>query len=664
MDRRPTAVALVVAALAAAARAAGAAELTVTSISPARHGAAARTEPVSVTFDRPVLPASVNASSFRVFGRASGTASGSITFSNGSQTVMLTPTRPFSAGEVVMVNLSHDLVAADTSPLRGAGYAWQFTVATAIATRQFVEIDTMSNRTSGPTRIYGAVATDLDGDGFVDLATVNETSADLRVALNLGNGSGLYDAFLPRHPIGVEASPNEPADFDNDGNVDIVASATSSQSEWIVLGDGDGTFGSTQSVTVGDEPHGVAVLDVDGDGDLDIVNANHASSDLSLLLNDGSGTFGAPTFFDGGVNGEYGLASGDMNNDGIIDLVVAGNQGSEVRTLLGNGNGTFTLAAPQSCGGPPWVVVVGDVNGDGNLDAATANSFAAEGGILLGNGDGTFDPVTTYDSVAHTPSVDLGDLDGDGDLDLVLSSFGAGLWRMFTNDGTGTFTFDQDFTAPSNPSCSVLLDFDNDGDLDMALTDEIADVVVLMENIGPGVVPPACPPSPSGACRAPAVSGKAQLQFAARSPETSQIKWKWLAGAATNKLEFGDPSSSEAYRLCIYDAGALVTSARADAGGLCGSRPCWKETALGWTLKDKEATPDGTQQLNLKSGAVTRASIAFKGKGANLDMPDVGALTGPLDVRLHNSTGAVCWGATYSAPFLSHDATKLKDKAD
>ena len=64
------------------------------------------------------------------------------------------------------MNLSHDITAADTTPLRSAGYAFQFTVATAAATRDFTQIDTMSNRIAGAqTRIYGALAADLNDDG-------------------------------------------------------------------------------------------------------------------------------------------------------------------------------------------------------------------------------------------------------------------------------------------------------------------------------------------------------------------------------------------------------------------------------------------------------------------------------------------------------------------
>jgi hypothetical protein len=39
------------------------------------------------------------------------------------------------------------------------------------------------------------------------------------------------------------------------------------------------------------------------------------------MINLGNGTFSSPTFFDGGVTGEYGLRLADMNSDGIADLV-------------------------------------------------------------------------------------------------------------------------------------------------------------------------------------------------------------------------------------------------------------------------------------------------------------------------------------------------------
>jgi hypothetical protein len=636
------------------------AQLTVTTLSPGRNATASATTAVSVTLDKPVSPASVTSASFRVFGRNSGLASGPFTFSNADQTVTLTPSAPFAAGEVVTVNLAESLTAADTTTLRTEGYAWQFSVATVPASRSFTEIDEFGNRGVTPqTRIYGAMASDLDNDGWTDLMTVNEVSADIRVFLSLADGSGLYGPFLTPQAIGIESSPNEPADFDNDGNVDAAISAALSDTVSIALGNGNGMFAITQ-INVGDESHGVVVLDVDGDGDSDVVNANHGTNNLSLLLNNGMGVFGSPTFFDGGVNGEYGLAAGDMDNDGIMDLVVAGNEGEEVRTLLGNGNGTFTPAAAQSAGGPPWVIVLGDLNDDGNLDAVTANSFDGTGGILLGNGDGTFALPTLVSAGAHTPSADLGDLDGDGDLDLVLSVFGGGYWRVYTNNGMGTLAFDQQIDATSNPSCSILLDIDNDGDLDMALTDEIADTVKLMQNDDGPAPPTTCPVAPSGTCRQPFLGGKAFLLLKDKSPDSSdRLIWKWLVGSQTTKGEFGSPLGSESYRLCVYDAGALTLELSANAGAAF-----WKDTTPGYLFKNPGTTLDGTQSILLKSGADRKAKVIVKGKGDNLAMPALDLLTGPLAVQLHQSSGMVCWGATYSPPFLRQDTAILKDRAD
>jgi len=637
---------------------AASAELVVTTLVPARNTTVAGTTIVAVTFDQPVNTATVTNASFRVFGRNSGPASGTFSFSNSDQTVTFTPSAPFAAGEVVTVNLAETLLSVDAEALRTQGYAWQFSIATAFATRTFTEIDEFGNRGVTPqTRIYGAMASDLDNDGWTDLMTVNEVSGDIRVFMSLADGSGLYGPFLPPQTIGFESSPNEAGDFDNDGNVDAAIGAALSDTVSIALGAGNGMFAITQ-IAVGDEAHGVVVLDVDGDGDSDVVNANHGDNNLSLLINDGNGMFAAPTFFDGGVNGEWGLAAGDMNNDGIMDLVAAGNEGQEVCTLLGNGNGTFTASTPQDSGGSPWVVVLGDLNGDGNLDAATANSFDGNGGILLGNGDGTFDAPATVSSGAHTPSADLGDLDGDGDLDLVLSVFAGHYWRVYTNDGAGGFTQDQELPATSNPSCSILLDFDNDGDLDMALTDEIADTVKLMLNDDGPAPPTTCPPSPA-TCRQPFLPGKAFFLLKDKDDPSDRVIWKWLTGSQTDKPEFGNPLVDESYRLCVYDGGTLLFDIGANAGATF-----WSGNASGYKYRNANGSSDGTQGVRLIAGGDRKARIIVKGRGDNLDMPALGVLAGPITMQLHQSSGTVCWGATYSAPFLRQDASILKDRAD
>ncbi len=640
--------------------------ISVVGLSPARLAVASKNAAVTISFDGAVDHASITADTFRVFGKQSGTATGAFTFAPNDTQVTLTPSHGFLAGEVVHVNLSHDVKGADASSLRSAGYTYQFRIATAPSSRAFTRIQNFSNR-SDPnvnTHLYGAMAGDLDGDGFVDLTTVNEDSADLRVTLNRGDGSGTFGPFLsPPQPIGVESSPNESCDLDNDGHMDIAVSSTDNGSVFVVLGKGDGTWKSAQEVPLGTAPetHGVAVLDVDGDGDWDVVNANHAANNLALMLNT-NGVLGTPTFIESGVDGEYALNSGDMNGDGISDLVVGGQNSQQIIVLLGNGNGTFTAATPQSAGGAVWKLVLGDVNGDGKLDVAAVNGDSDSAAILLGNGDGTLQAPTVFATSGTEVGTVLGDLDGDGDLDWVISSFSGQQWHVFVNDGAGHFTPDVDIDAEAgaNPSCAIMLDVDGDGDLDLALTDETSDHTRIYRN-DTGPVPD-CPSAPD-TCRLPTASGASSLLLRQGSPaDKNRMAWKWRKGAATTKADFGNPITTDGYTLCLYDAGALVSISRVI--GSCDVKPCWTDRPDGFLFHDKSLQPFGVRSVKLAAGVDGKATEAFDGRGASLSLPDPASLTGPIDVQLRRNGSLLCWGAHFSAPFQKDAGGLLKDTSD
>lgn len=456
-----------------------AAQLTVVAIDPPLNGSnGAPNASIVVDFDRALDAASLDA--LRVYGSASGPAQGSKTLENGGARLRFQPLEPFLAGEIVWTLMSENLKAQDGSFLRTEGYAASFRVRAAPAPRAFTLIQSWDVDPNIFARIYGGQNCDLDDDGFIDVSVICENSSDVRVYLSNDDGKGTYAGVQsPLNPVGTTPSPNESADFNGDGNIDIATSNSGFGSVSVLLGNGDGTFGAATNHSLGNPSYGLAVLDVDGDGDMDI--AAPANDQVRLLLNLGNGTFAAPIAIATAVQNDYGLTAADMNNDGIVDLVV-GSVTAQIMVLLSNGNATFTPMPVQNAGGHAWMIVCGDVNGDGNMDATVANGGNGRGSRLLGNGNGTLQAPFSTPQIGWMTATDLGDLDGDGDLDWVLSSFGAGVYQMYVNNGAGGFTLDQTIPALQNPACCAIFDADGDRDLDLALFDETADIVRIMEN--------------------------------------------------------------------------------------------------------------------------------------------------------------------------------------
>jgi hypothetical protein len=171
--------------------------------------------------------------------------------------------------------------------------------------------------------------------------------------------------------------------------------------------------------------------------------------------------------------------------------------------------------------------------------------------------------------------------------------------------------------------------------------------------------PPTCASIPE-VCRTPAVGDKALVVLKDRTDDNKDLLlWKWLKGGATDATEFGDPVTTHAYELCIYDGGGLVASASAPAGAN------WSAKTTGFKYRDPAGSSDGLQTIILKAGADGKAKIVVRGKGMNVDMPNLALLTSPLTVQIKRAGGTVCWGATYSfPPARKNDAANFKDKAD
>jgi FG-GAP-like repeat/Abnormal spindle-like microcephaly-assoc'd, ASPM-SPD-2-Hydin len=340
---------------------------------------------------------------------------------------------------------------------------------------------------------------DFNGDGKLDLAVVN--NIDGTASILLGNGDGTFTPAAGS-PVAVGSQPTSLAvgDFNGDGKLDLAVviecDGCQTGNVAIFLGNGDGTFSTGSTTSVGDVPESMVVGDFNGDGKLDLAVANWQTNNLTILLGNGDGTFSTGSTPAVGVN-PVSLAVGDFNGDGRLDLAVA-NQGGSNSILLGNGDGTFTQAAgsPLAVNGSPRSVVVGDFNGDGKLDVAFLNVLGTVS-ILLGNGDGTFSAGSTTSVGSGSGSLAVGDLNGDGKLDLAVADQDTNNIYILLGNGDGTATAQPAVNLSSNPISDplsvVLGDFNGDGRLDLVATLFFNnEVSILLQQPAPEVgVPPA-----------------------------------------------------------------------------------------------------------------------------------------------------------------------------
>ena len=258
------------------------------------------------------------------------------------------------------------------------------------------------NTGSGPQHV---VVEDFDNDFILDLAVVNINSDDLSILL--GNGDGTFGASTNFTINGGNAPVYvETGDFNGDPNPDLAIAQSIGNSVAIFLGQGDGTFvqASPGTVSVGNNPKGIAIADFDKDTNFDLAVVSTSSDEVSIALGNGDDTFGSKTGFGVGVQ-PFGVATGDFDKDTNLDLAVTNSADDTVSILLGTGTGSFGTANDFNAGSVPSGIITEDFNDDTNLDLAIANNNQTGTiSVLFGDGNGNFSIPSSF-AVGDSPII-------------------------------------------------------------------------------------------------------------------------------------------------------------------------------------------------------------------------------------------------------------------
>ncbi len=257
-------------------------------------------------------------------------------------------------------------------------------------------------------------------------------------------------------------------DIDMDGDLDLLA--IFDEGIGVLLGDGDGNFGSLTVIGESDiyqsDKHGdLQFADFNGDGFPDFVVYGVLEKALELWLNDGSGDFFVSDLVEkeGSIAaGYYSVGVADFNEDGTIDVVAGASRNKVYYFFSGDGEGHLTEGHEIRSTG--YKFTLGDYDRDGHVDLMTSDPLS----VMQGVGDGSFFPQEFLEPqhLDQYSTVDTVDLDSDGDLDIfrhISSSSGHVLeFRKASLDCLAPVLVSLDIPEPESFSGPIAADLDGD----------------------------------------------------------------------------------------------------------------------------------------------------------------------------------------------------------
>lgn len=343
------------------------------------------------------------------------------------------------------------------------------------------------------------VCADFNNDGNVDIIVANSVllSNDSLDVL-LGNGLGVFGSPVSiGNIINVMNSSSLQhmiaGDFNSDGNADLALLIWGTPNRYIkvLFGDGTAHFPSYDTTHIAGYPVSICSSDINGDGNADFIIIGNGT--MSVLLGDGAGNFVNSFDFVVGASMRS-IVSADFNGDGNMDVAAPNNVGGGLDSVwiwLGNGSGSFATVAKYLAGFGPSSIASSDFDGDGFADIVVGNTNSNNVSVLISQGsNGLFSSAINYATGNQPWSVVNEDFNLDGIADIAVANYGNSL-SVLIGTGTGSFDTALNYSAQS-PTVIISKDFNEDGRPDLATANQSSSVITVFLN-DPSVAVPITP---------------------------------------------------------------------------------------------------------------------------------------------------------------------------
>ncbi|MGQ0551616.1 MAG: FG-GAP repeat domain-containing protein [Planctomycetota bacterium] len=339
--------------------------------------------------------------------------------------------------------------------------------------------------------LEGLLAADVDGDGFRDLAVINNARARIELLLRREAQAGTEQpSRLNELPDEVnfrrESYPTEErvlslavADLNGDARGDLVFVGDSKRLS-VALRNSDGGFAQAVRQRLSESPRSVHVANLDRDGHPDVVVLGRESTWVFRGREDGR-LPEEPSALPNASPESDSLSLCDLNGDGHSDLLYARLESEfPFRWRLGRGDASFGPEITARFTAVRNFAVL-DVDGDGSAEIAAIRRKsgrvallrvqAAAAGVLALSEPQVVSFAPLKDASRRTSTT--ADLDGDGRLDVLVAEPGAA--RVTVHLAAQEFA-PESFPSLLGASHPRLTDLDGDGRREVVLLapDELA----------------------------------------------------------------------------------------------------------------------------------------------------------------------------------------------